>query len=152
MKSNSLTYEEALYKAASYCSQSEHCISELRNKFEQWGVLESDQEKIIRCLVEEKYLNEQRFAIAYAKDKFRYNKWGKIRIRLELNQKRISKELIEEAIETIDPEEYAATIIRLASEKEKKLTYRNEYERKGKLYRFLTGKGFEMEAISKLLR
>jgi len=151
MKSNLLTYEEALYKSAAYCSQSEHCISELKNKLAQWNVTESDQLKIIRYLKEEKYLDEKRFAFAYVKDKFRYNKWGKIKIRLELHQKRIQKELIEVALETIDLEEYKEMIIRLAKEKEKKLTYRNEYERKGKLYRYLVGKGFEMEVINKLL-
>ena len=151
MKSNPLTYEEALYKSAAYCSQSEHCISELKNKLTQWSVTESDQFKIIRYLKEEKYLDEKRFAFAYVKDKFRYNKWGKIKIRLELHQKRIQKELIEVALETIDLEEYKEMIIRLAKEKEKKLTYRNEYERKGKLYHYLVGKGFEMEVINKLL-
>jgi len=123
----------------------------MKNKFSQWGVEESDQDRIICYLVQEKYLDEKRFAIAYVKDKFRYNKWGKIKIRLELNQKRIEKELIEAALETINPDEYNEMIIRLAKEKEKKLTYRNEYERKGKLYRFLAGKGFEMEAISKII-
>ena len=152
MKSNPLTYEEALYKSAAYCSQSEHCISELKNKLTQWSVTESDQFKIIRYLKEEKYLDEKRFAFAYVKDKFRYNKWGKIKIRLELHQKRIEKELIEVALETIDLEEYKGMIIRLAKEKEKKLTYRNEYERKGKLYRFLAGKGFEMDVISKIIQ
>lgn len=152
MKSNPLTYEEALYKSAAYCSQSEHCISELKNKLAQWNVTESDQLKIIRYLKEEKYLDEKRFAFAYVKDKFRYNKWGKIKIRLELHQKRIEKELIEVALETIDLEEYKEMIIRLANEKEKKLTYRNEYERKGKLYRFLAGKGFEIDVISKIIQ
>lgn len=151
MKHNPLTYEEALYKSAAYCSQSEHCISELKNKLAQWNVTESDQLRIIRYLMEEKYIDEKRFAIAYVKDKFRYNKWGKIKIRLELNLKRIEKELIEAALETIDSDEYSEMIIRLAKDKEKKLTYRNEYERKGKLYRFLAGKGFEMDVISRLL-
>lgn len=152
MKSNPLTYEEALYKSAAYCSQSEHCISELKNKLTQWSVTESDQFKIIRYLKEEKYLDEKRFAFSYVKDKFRYNKWGKIKIRLELHQKKIEKELIEAALEEIDEEEYKGMIIRLAKEKEKKLTYRNEYERKGKLYRFLAGKGFEMDVISKIIQ
>ena len=152
MKNNSLKYEEALYKSAAYCSQSEHCISELKNKLTQWSVTESDQFKIIRYLKEEKYIDEKRFAFAYVKDKFRYNKWGKIKIRLELHQKKIEKELIEAALEEIDEEEYKGMIIRLAKEKEKKLTYRNEYERKGKLYRFLAGKGFEMDVISKIIQ
>ena len=151
MKSGSLTYEEALYKSAAYCSQSEHCIADLKNKLAQWGVIDADQTKIISYLIDEKYIDESRFACAFVKDKFRYNKWGRIKIRLELNQKKIDKELIDEALESIDSEEYTAMIIRLAREKERKLTYRNEYEKKGKLYRYLTGKGFEMDVISRLI-
>lgn len=152
MKNNSLTYEEALYKSAAYCSQSEHCISDLRNKLAQWEVMESDQDKIIRYLVEEKYIDENRYAIAFTKDKFRYNKWGKIKIRLELNQKKINKELIETALEVINEEEYKGMIIRLAKEKERKIIYQNDYERKGQLYRYLAGKGFEMDVISKIIQ
>ncbi len=152
MKNNSLKYEEALYKSAAYCSQSEHCISDLRNKLTQWGVMESDWDKIIRYLVDENYINESRYAIAFTKDKFRYNKWGKIKIRLELNQKRISKELIEAALEEIDEEEYKEMIIRLAKEKERKIIYQNDYERRGQLYRYLSGKGFEMDVISKIIQ
>jgi len=152
MKNNSLKYEEALYKSAAYCSQSEHCISDLRNKLTQWGVMESDRDKIIRYLVDENYINESRYAIAFTKDKFRYNKWGKIKIRLELNQKRISKELIEAALEEIDEEEYKEMIIRLAKEKERKIIYQNDYERRGQLYRYLSGKGFEMDVISKIIQ
>jgi regulatory protein len=74
MKNNFLKYEEALYKSAAYCSQSEHCISDLRNKLTQWGVLESDRDKIIRYLIDENYIDESRYAIAFTKDKFRYNK------------------------------------------------------------------------------
>ena len=151
MKSGSLTYEEALHKSAAYCSQSEHCIADLKNKLAQWGVIDADQTKIISYLIDEKYIDESRFACAFVKDKFRYNKWGRIKIRLELNQKKIDKELIDEALESIDSEEYTAMIIRLAREKERKLTYRNEYEKKGKLYRYLTGKGFEMDVISRLI-
>lgn len=151
MKTLYPTYEEALHKSAAYCSQAEHCISEVKNKLTQWEITEPDQTKIIRYLVEEKYIDEMRFATAYAKDKFRYNKWGKIKIRIELERKKIDRELIEIALATIDPDEYNAMIINLAKAKEKKLTYRNEYEKKGKLYRFLTGKGFEMEAIGRLL-
>ena len=151
MKTGSLTYEEALHKSAAYCSQSEHCISDLKNKLAQWGVIDADQTKIISYLIDEKYIDESRFACAFVKDKFRYNKWGRIKIRLELNQKKIDKELIDEALESIDSEEYTAMITRLAREKERKLTYRNEYEKKGKLYRYLTGKGFEMDVISRLI-
>ena len=152
MKNNSLKYEEALYKSAAYCSQSEHCISELKNKLTQWSVTESDQFKIIRYLKEEKYIDEKRFAFAYVKDKFRYNKWGKIKIRLELHQKKIEKELIEAALEEIDEEEYKGMIIRLAKEKERKIIYQNDYERRGQLYRYLSGKGFEMDVISKIIQ
>jgi len=151
MRTNSLTYEEALHKSATYCSLSEHCISELRDKFEVWNVKESDREKIIQYLIQEKYIDETRFAIAYAKDKFRYNKWGKIKIRMQLAAKKINKEHIESALTAIEDKAYLEMIARLAKDKEKSITYKNAYEKKGKLYRYLTGKGFEMEVISKII-
>lgn len=152
MKNTSLSYNEALHKAAAYCSLSEHCISEVMSKFSYWGTPQSFQEKIIQFLVREKYIDENRFAEAYAKDKFRYNKWGKIRIRTELKAKKVEDTTIESALATINEKEYREMIVKLAQEKEKGITYRNEYEKKGKLYRYLSGKGFENEYIGKILK
>jgi regulatory protein len=151
MDPHTQTYEVALHKAASYCSLAERCVSELKEKLNKWEVDESDQHKIIDYLIQEKYIDEKRFATAYAKDKFRYNKWGKIKISYQLNLKQINKNIIEQALTTIDEDEYNALVFRLAKDKLKKITFKSEYEKKGKLAQFLSGKGFENELIYKVL-
>jgi regulatory protein len=151
MEKKTLTYDEALHKSAAYCSLSEHCTSELMDKFKYWDVLPEYREKIIEFLVREKYIEEKRFASAFVKDKFSYNKWGKIRLRLELKAKKIEESIIEGALAEIKEKEYRLMITKLIKEKEKVLEYRNEYEKNGKLFRYLSGKGFENEFISKAI-
>ncbi|HQB27892.1 MAG TPA: regulatory protein RecX [Paludibacter sp.] len=151
MDQHTQTYETTLHKAAAYCSSAERCISELKEKLNKWEVDESDQHKIIDYLIQEKFIDEKRFATAYAKDKFKYNKWGKIKISYQLNLKQINKNIIEQALTTIDEDEYNALVFRLAKDKLKKITFKSEYEKKGKLAQFLSGKGFENELIYKVL-
>lgn len=141
------SYDAALHKAAAYCSLSERCISELMDKFTFWNVLPEYRDKIIQFLVRENYINEERFADAFVKDKFAYNKWGKIKLRVELKSKMIDESTIENALSKISEKEYLSMITKLIKDKEKNLTYRNEYEKKGKLFRYLSGKGFENEYI-----
>lgn len=151
MVRKTLTYDEALHKSAAYCSLSEHCTSELMDKFNYWDVLPEYREKIIQFLVREKYIDEKRYASAFVKDKFSYNKWGKIRLRIELKAKKIDNNIIEEALAGISEKEYHSMITKLIKEKENHLDYRNEYEKKGRLFRYLSGKGFENELISKAI-
>ncbi|MPN18776.1 Regulatory protein RecX [bioreactor metagenome] len=151
MKNKTLTYDEALHKSAAYCSLSEHCKSELIEKFNYWEVLPEFREKIIQFLVREKYIDEKRFASAFVKDKFNYNKWGKIRLKIELKAKKIEDGIIEGALSEITEKDYRMMVAKLIQEKEKQLEYRNEYEKKGKLFRYLSGKGFENDIISKTL-
>ena len=147
-----MTYEEALHKTAAYCSQTEHCKAEVRDKMQKWDVPAEVQDAIIGYLEQENYLNQQRYALAYARDKFRYNKWGKVRIRLELQRKGISAEEIQEALDVLEEEAYLEQAIELAITKLKHLKYSDEYERDGKLYRFLAGRGFESGVIREALK
>ncbi len=146
-----MNYDQALHKSAAYCSSSEHCISELKVKLDKWEVEASDQLKIINYLKLEHYIDEVRYAVAFVKDKFRYNKWGKIKIALELKQKGINSETIAYALCTIDEEEYKQMIIKLIKDKERGIKFNNQYERQGKLLRFMTSKGFETEAVIRLI-
>lgn len=147
-----MTSEEALYKAAAYCSQSEHCRSEVQNKLQKWEVSPADQESIISYLEQENYLNQQRFALSFARDKFRYNKWGKVRIGIELQRKGISAALISESLEQLEEQEYLAQATELAKAKLRQLRYNDTYERDGKLFRFLAGRGFESNVVKKAIK
>ena len=91
------TLEELLHKAASYCSISEHCTSEVEEKLLAWGVSADDKQKIIDRLIVEDFINEKRYCTHFVKDKFRFNKWGKIKIAYALRQKGLRDELVSHA-------------------------------------------------------
>jgi len=146
------TLEELLHKAASYCSISEHCVSEVEAKLIAWEVSDADKIKIIKRLKDEDFINEKRYCTFFVKDKFRFNKWGKIKISMALKAKGLNKELIMEAISTIDDGEYEEMLASLLKTKLVGLKYEFEYEKQGKLFRFAQGRGFENNVIERVLR
>ena len=146
------TFEELLHKAASYCSISEHCISEVEDKLTAWGVSIDDKNKIIKRLISEDFINEKRFCTYFVKDKFRFNKWGKIKISFAMKQKGLRKEQINSALGNIDDGEYEELLASILKTKLVGLKYEYEYEKQGKLFRFAQSRGFENNVIEKVLR
>lgn len=146
------TFEELLHKAASYCSISEHCISEVEEKLNAWCVDCGQREKIINRLIEEDFINEKRYCVAFAKDKFHYNKWGKIKISYSLKQKGLPAELIDYALNTIDDGEYEEMLSVLLKNKIKTIKWQYEFEKMGKLFNFAQGRGFESTVIDRVIR
>ncbi|WP_163630361.1 regulatory protein RecX [Paludibacter sp. 221] len=146
------SFEELLHKVASYCSISEHCISEVDEKLQKWEVSFADREKIINRMVSEDFINEERYAKAFVKDKFRFNKWGKIKISLALKAKRVDDVVISEALSIIDEGEYEEMLSAILKTKLSSLKYNFEYEKQGKLYRFAQSRGFENNVIECVLR
>jgi len=144
--------EELLHKAASYCSISEHCISEVEDKLNAWCIECDDKAKIINHLIKEDFINEKRFCIFFVKDKFRFNKWGKVKISYALKQKGLSDELINAALQTIDEGEYDEMLAALLKTKLTGLKYEFEYEKQGKLFRFAQSRGFESNVINRVMR
>jgi len=146
------TLEELLHKAASYCSISEHCVSEVEEKLNAWGVSDADKQQIIDRLISEDFINEKRFCTFFVKDKFRFNKWGKIKISFALKAKGLDKGMILDATTTIDDGEYEEMLASLLKTKLIGLKYQFEYEKQGKLFRFAQGRGFENNVIERVIR
>lgn len=140
-----------LNKAAIYASRCEHCESEVREKLLGWGGSEEDADEIITYLIEERYIDNQRYANSYTRDKFRFNHWGKYKISMMLRSKDICNEIIEEALNQIDEEEYLEKLEQILRDKLRSLKYSSEYEKKGKLFKFAQSRGFESSAISKVI-
>ena len=113
----SLTKEQALQKLKHYCGYQERCHNEVKEKLYQLGVWKKDHDEIISTLIEENYLNEERFAIAYAGGKFRVNKWGRVKIKYELKQKQVSEYCIKKAFKEIPEEDYMEVLSKLAKQK-----------------------------------
>jgi regulatory protein len=112
-----ITKEQALQKLRHYCGYQERCHSEAREKLYNLGVRKTDYAEIISTLIEEGYLNEERFAIAFAGGKFRIKKWGKKKIQYELKQKQVSEYCIKKALKEIDHTDYLKTLQKLYKEK-----------------------------------
>lgn len=146
------TLDELLHKAASYCSISEHCVSEVEDKLTAWGVTGTDKKEIISKLTAENFINEKRFCTHFVKDKFRFNKWGKIKISYALKQKGLSDSLITTALSSIDEGEYDEMLASILKTKLTGLKYEHEYEKQGKLYNFAQSRGFESAVINRVLR
>ena len=146
------TFEELLHKAASYCSISEHCVSEVEDKLTAWGISDEDKQKIIDRLISEDFINEKRYCTYFVKDKFRFNKWGKIKISYSLKAKGLDKEVVQNAMSTIDDGEYEELLASLLKTKLVGLKYEFEYEKQGKLFRFAQSRGFENNVIERVIR
>jgi len=146
-----LTYEQALSRAASLCSGSEHCSSEIRKKLLLWGVTPTQAEEIILYLINEKYIDNIRFCRAYCLDKFRYNHWGRIKIGQMLRMLEMKNEDINEGLESINEEDYKEVLLHILTQKNHQLKDSDPYIRKGKLIRHALSKGFESYLITEVL-
>lgn len=146
-----MEFKAALQRAAALCSSQEQCSSHIRTKLNSWNVSEEDADQIIELLKKEKFLDDARYATFYVRDKYRFNGWGKIKLRVMLRQKEIPAPLIEEALNQIDPEHYKQTCERLISEKSATLKESNQFKRKGKLFRYAAQRGFESDLIHQIL-
>lgn len=149
MYKKSLTKEQALQKLKHYCAYQERCHSEVKEKLYQLGVWKKDHDEIIAALIEENYLNEERFAIAYAGGKFRVKQWGRVKIKYELKQKQVSDYSIKKAMKQIDEDEYVSVLNKLAKEKYAALKNEQYLVRKKKTMDYLLAKGFEADLVRK---
>ena len=153
MPAPSLTPEQALQKTRHYCAYQERCHSEVKEKLYGFGLHKPDVEKIIGSLIEDDFLNEERYAIQFTGGHFRMKKWGKVKIKYALRQKKVSEYCIKKALNTIDEDEYTETLTALIAQKLKTLkAQKNMFIRKRKLQDFLTQKGFESDLIFAALR
>jgi regulatory protein len=147
----SVTKEQALQKLKHYCAYQERCHSEVKEKLYTLGVWKKDHDEIIATLIEENYLNEERFAVSYAGGKWRIKQWGRIKIKHELKQKQVSEYCIKKALKQIDEEEYKNVLQKLARQKYDSLKNEQYLVRKKKTIDYLSLKGYEHELISKSL-
>lgn len=147
-----LTPPEALHRAAALCSSAEHCTADIREKLARWGVTEADSCTIIDRLVQERFIDEQRYAVAFVKDKFRFSGWGRIKMRYALQQKRIDGSDIDHALATLDEEQYNDRLLELLQAKSRSIRDDDPEARRAKLFRFAASRGFEPSLIFNALK
>jgi regulatory protein len=152
IRRGSLSPDQALQKARHYCGYQERCHQEVKEKLYSFGLRRQDVDMAIATLIEENYLNEERFAIQFAGGHFRLKKWGRVRIRYTLKQKQVSDYNIRKALAAIDEEDYLKTLEKLASEKWEVLKEETAFVRRGKLQEFLVRKGFEQDTVGAVIK
>ena len=147
-----LNPQQALLKAQQSCAYQERCQQEMRDKLYEWGLYSTDVENIIANLITDNFLNEERFAKAYAGGKFRIKKWGKVKIKIELKKRKISEYCIKKAMQEISDKDYLRTIKELIAKKSKEIKGGKDNQRKYKIAQYIASRGFEQELIWDVLK
>ncbi len=141
----------ALVKMQSWCAYQERAQQEARDKLYAFGLWPDAVENIISQLIQDNFLNEERFAIQFAKGKFNIKKWGRIKIKQELKQKRITEYCLKKALDQFDEEEYMATLKKIIETKRRLTKESNAIKLKFKLMSFALSRGFERDLIMDIL-
>ena len=151
MKRKQLTYQEAKAKLEHYCAYQERCHHDVRYKLVSLGIRGDELEEIISHLVQEKYLDETRYAKAFSRGKLRMNAWGWQKIRLALKRKHISEYDLKQARIELANEGYRQILTTMLNKKNDRLQGLSAFDRKRKLFQYAYGRGFEADLISDVL-
>ncbi|MBU2886181.1 RecX family transcriptional regulator [Gilvimarinus agarilyticus] len=146
-KKLSLTKKEAKLKAANYCAYQERSQKEVRNKLFEYGLYKNEVEDVLADLIMDGFINEERFAKAFAGGKFRVKKWGRNRIKLGLQQHDISSYCLKRAMAEIPPADYTATLVALIEKKSTTESETNLFKKREKISRQMIYKGYEPELV-----
>lgn len=144
--------EKALNIIAGMCSKKEYCSHDIREKLRKWELPEEEISKIMTFLSRHQFVDDARYAQAYAEDKFRFNHWGKQKIIQMLHQKKISSDVITAAIGQLSSDTYEQGCFELLQQKLSTLSETDPYKRRIKLTRFAAGRGFDFDLTQRCLK
>lgn len=142
---------EAYGRLTAFCAAGEHCLSEVKERLRRWNVAAEECTALMQRLVEENYINEERYCRAFISDKVRFARWGRVKIALALRQKQIPSSCFNPLLDDIDEEVYYQQLCRLLEAKQREVKGRNAYECRAKLIRFALGRGYEMDEIRRFI-
>jgi regulatory protein len=151
MKDLNTIQKEAISKMARLCSRSEQCSPDIRKKLVALGLESIVAEEVIDLLEKENYLNDDRYIKAYVSEKFKLNKWGKVKLRHYLKMKGLPEDKINHGLDQIDSEQYRKVLLKTMKDKAKTIKKKNKFEKMGQVIRFTQGRGFEPELIHRYL-
>lgn len=151
VKPKILSREQAAAKAEYYCAYQERSQHEMRSKLYEWGLHRNDAEELISQLIANDFLNEKRFALAYALGKLRIKSWGKRKISQGLKLKRVPDKMIREVLQSINDAEYNTALLALIRKKSKTIAEKNPYKKHYKLMQYAISKGYEPDMIRDIL-
>lgn len=146
-----MTPEMAYVRLTALCARTECCKSDVRKKLAAWCIEAEDAEKIVAKLAEEKYIDEARYAVAFANEKIKFARWGTSKVSFNLRQKGLSADLIENALSQILPDDYGKMMEQTLRAKFRTLNYKDRNDARAKLLRFGAGRGFEFAKMKNII-
>ena len=147
-----LTPDQVLEKMAKYCAYQERCVKDVKDKLKSFDLPEKEKTKILDYLIDNRFVNDERFARAFVRGKVNQSGWGLNKIRFHLIQKGIAKEIIDEALGQTDEEVYRQRLIDILKTKSKTVKAASDYEKKRKLAAYAMQKGFEGPLVWEVLK
>ena len=147
-----LTPDQVLDKMAKYCAYQERCVKDVRDKLMTYGISQEDRDKVLEYLLDNRFVNDERFAKSFVRGKVHQSGWGMNKIRFHLIQKGIAKDIIDEALQQTDEEVYRQRLIDILKAKSKTVKAETDFERKRKLAAYAIQKGFEGSLVWEVLR
>ena len=147
-----LSPDQILDKMAKYCAYQERCVKDVTEKLKTYEISEKERDEIINYLIDNRFVDNERFVRAFVRGKVNQSGWGLNKIRFHLMQKGIDKEIIEAALEAFDEEVYRQRLIDILKTKAKTVKAANDFERNRKLAAYAIQKGFEPQLVGDVLR
>lgn len=142
-----ITAEKALDRLSALCAQAEYCTDDLDEKMKRWGLGEADRKEVIARLEKEGFVDDRRYAEAFAADKLRFNGWGRVKILIAMLQKGIARDVAESVLDQMPDDAYVDVLYPLLKQKYKTIKAETDYERSMKLLRFAASRGFTVEQV-----
>ena len=142
-----MTYEMALQRLSALCASAEHCEYEMTEKMRKWEVEESDCERIMEYLRKAKFVDDERYARAFVKDKIKYNKWGRRKVEQGLWAKHIAEAIRQRVLDEVDESQYKSVLTDLLKSKRRSIKAANDYEMNRKLIKFALSRGFDYSIV-----
>jgi regulatory protein len=142
-----VTEQGAYLQLAQLCARSEHCQHDMQEKMRRWGMSDEAQARVMQRLVGERYVDDERYARAFVRDKIRYNKWGRRKVEQALWMKRIDDDIRERVLGEVDDGEYLAVLRPLLKQKCRSTKAATDYELNQKLVKFALSRGFTYDII-----
>ena len=142
-----VTEQGAYLQLAQLCARSEHCQHELTEKMRRWGMSDEAQARVMARLVGERYVDDERYARAFVRDKIRYNKWGRRKVEQGLWAKHIDDDIRERVLGEVGDDEYLSVLRPLLQQKRRSVKADSDYELNRKLVKFALSRGFTYDII-----
>ena len=147
-----LSPDQVLDKMAKYCAYQERCVKDVTEKLKTFDIPQKDKDEILAYLLDNRFVNDERFAMSFVKGKINQSGWGLNKIRFHLMQKGIAKELIDTALQGTDEDSYRQRLIEVLASKAKTVKAENDFEKKRKLAAYALQRGFEAHLVWEVLK